>query len=78
MDAVMILLCDQPLISTEILDHMVTAHFAENKPITAAFYAGTLGTPAIFSSSLFDELLALEDNQGGKRQILCPLIPIRC
>lgn len=66
LDAVMILLCDQPLISAEILDRMVTAHFAEKQPITAAFYAGTLGTPVIFSATLFDELLSLGDNQGGK------------
>jgi molybdenum cofactor cytidylyltransferase len=69
-DAAMILLCDQPLISAEILDRMVAAHFTAKKPITSAFYAGTHGTPAIFSASLFDELLALGDNQGGKAILL--------
>jgi len=65
-DAVMIFLCDQPLISASKLEQMVAAHFSSGKAMTAAFYAGTFGTPVIFPASLFDELLALEDTQGGK------------
>ncbi len=65
-DAIMILLCDQPLISTAHLDRMVQSHFASNQSITAAAYANVLGTPAIFSASHFAELLSLDDAQGGK------------
>jgi len=65
-DAAMIFLCDQPLVSAAALDELVEAHFQSGKQITAAFYAGTAGTPAVFASSLFDELLSLEDHQGGK------------
>jgi len=65
-DAVMIFLCDQPLIPASMLNHMVSMHFAKAAPITAAFYADTFGTPVIFSASLFDELLSLQDQQGGK------------
>jgi molybdenum cofactor cytidylyltransferase len=65
-DAVMIFLCDQPLILATALDRMVESHFASAKKMAAAAYAGALGTPAIFSASLFDELLALDDSQGGK------------
>ena len=65
-DAAMIFLCDQPLISAMALDRMVERYFASTKKMAAASYGGALGTPAIFAASLFDELLAVEDSQGGK------------
>jgi molybdenum cofactor cytidylyltransferase len=65
-DAAMIFLCDQPLISAAILDRMVEAHFSSDQSITAAFYGETTGTPVIFSASYFDELKALGDAHGGK------------
>jgi molybdenum cofactor cytidylyltransferase len=65
-DAVMIFLCDQPLITANMLDRMVAAHFKSDKQITAAFYAGTVGTPVVFGSALFQELKSLQDGQGGK------------
>ena len=68
-NAAMIVLCDQPFITTTALDEMVAAHFASGKKITAASYTGALGTPAIFDASLFDELLALKDSQAGKALI---------
>jgi molybdenum cofactor cytidylyltransferase len=66
LDALMILLCDQPLIHTQALDQMWSAHLRANKPITAASYAGALGTPVIFSSTHFAELCQLQPHQGGK------------
>ncbi len=65
-DAAMIFLCDQPLVSPTALDRMVESYFASGKKMAAASYGGALGTPAIFAASLFDELLALGDSQGGK------------
>jgi molybdenum cofactor cytidylyltransferase len=69
LDAAMILLCDQPLISATTLDRMVESYFASGKQIAAASYAGSLGTPAIFAASLFEELLGLADSQGGRAVI---------
>jgi molybdenum cofactor cytidylyltransferase len=65
-DAVMILLCDQPLITANHLNQMTEAFFASGKTMCAARYAGALGTPAIFSRVHFDELKTLGDAQGGK------------
>jgi molybdenum cofactor cytidylyltransferase len=65
-DAVMIFLCDQPLISAEMLDRMVEAHFDSDQSMTAAFYAGNTGTPVIFGAAHFEELKSLGDAQGGK------------
>lgn len=65
-DAAMIFLCDQPLIAAPSLDRMIEAWSSSGKAMAAALYAGTLGTPAIFSAAQFDELLSLRDSQGGK------------
>lgn len=65
-DAVMIFLCDQPLVTAGSLDDLVASHFRSNKPISAATYGGTAGTPVIFAADLFPELHALGDAQGGK------------
>jgi molybdenum cofactor cytidylyltransferase len=65
-DAVMIFLCDQPLVTAGSLDDLVASHFRSNKPISAATYGGTAGTPVIFASDLFPELLALGNAEGGK------------
>jgi molybdenum cofactor cytidylyltransferase len=65
-DSVVLLLCDQPLITTEAIDELVRRRTACGKRICAASYAGTLGTPAVFSADLFGELTNLPDGAGGK------------
>jgi molybdenum cofactor cytidylyltransferase len=68
-DAVCLLLCDQPMIGAAAIDRLAAAYLASGQLICAAFYSGTLGTPAIFSSTLFDELMNLADGEGGKAVI---------
>ena len=64
--AAVLVLCDQPMITGAAIDELVSRRIASGKLICAAAYNGTLGTPAVFDSSLFDELLQLGDDQGGK------------
>ncbi|HEY0653604.1 MAG TPA: nucleotidyltransferase family protein [Chryseosolibacter sp.] len=64
-----ILVCDQPTLSAAVLSDMVVKQHETQKPIVASRYANTLGVPALFSSSMFDELLLLEDGQGAKKVI---------
>jgi molybdenum cofactor cytidylyltransferase len=66
LDAIALLLCDQPLIESAMINRLIAEFSSSAKPICAARYAGTLGTPAIFAASLFGELSALADDQGGK------------
>ncbi|HEX8289490.1 MAG TPA: nucleotidyltransferase family protein [Pyrinomonadaceae bacterium] len=69
LDAVIITLCDQPLISTETLQNLVEV-FARARPlIAAAKYAETIGVPALFASEIFDELMSLPNDAGAKRII---------
>lgn len=66
LDAVMIFLADQPLVSPEHVRAMC-AQWAIDKPsYLAAYYAGKPGVPAIFGTALFGELLRLSGEKGAK------------
>ncbi len=66
-DAVLFITCDQPLLTAETLRAIVAAFAASRPPAVACAYAGTVGVPALFARALFEELRALEDDQGAKR-----------
>ena len=68
-DAVVIMLCDQPLLTSRMLDQLVRVHRLEARGIVAAAYEETLGVPALFSRRYFTELASLEEDQGAKRII---------
>ena len=63
---VMILLTDQPKISTQLLDKLVLSHQKDSCLITACKYGETIGVPAIFDQSLFSHLAELKNDQGAK------------
>jgi molybdenum cofactor cytidylyltransferase len=67
--AVVLMLCDQPLITAAQIDELVQRQALGGKPICAARYSGMNGTPAVFAACLFDQLLALRDDEGGKAVI---------
>jgi molybdenum cofactor cytidylyltransferase len=69
LDAVAIALCDQPFFSSQLLDQIVEAYRFTGKAIIASEYAGTLGVPALFSHTLFSELIALRNTEGAKQII---------
>ncbi|HEX5168613.1 MAG TPA: nucleotidyltransferase family protein [Cyclobacteriaceae bacterium] len=64
--AVIILVCDQPKLTSAVLNEMKDAFKRSNALLIANEYNGTLGVPAMFDKSLFDSLLNLPDNQGAK------------
>lgn len=65
-EAAVITVCDQPYISTEMINNLISAYFATKKPIVASQYAQTLGVPALFNRNLFPELLELNADTGAK------------
>ena len=65
LDAVVLLVCDQPLLSSQVIDEWVDA-LTDEKSIAACAYAGTLGTPAAFGRLCFDDLTGLPDDAGAK------------
>lgn len=68
-EAVILALCDQPFVSTQIINQLVKAYYSTNKSIVACEYAKTLGVPALFSYPLFSELMVLKGGEGAKQVI---------
>ncbi|MBW4594513.1 MAG: nucleotidyltransferase family protein [Brasilonema angustatum HA4187-MV1] len=68
-EAVVILVCDQPFLSPQIINQLVDAYYSTKKPIIACEYAGTLGVPAVFSKRFFSELAELQGTSGAKKVI---------
>lgn len=68
--AVMLMLCDQPLITAVQLQSLVNAWQASPAQIIASEYHQSIGVPAIFPASYFDQLLGLEGDKGAKSVLI--------
>lgn len=68
-DAVIVTLCDQPLVTAQILLRLRDAYAAAKKPIAASRYKNTVGVPALFAREVFAELENLRDDEGAKKII---------
>lgn len=64
-----ILLGDQPLITTSIIDDLVATWQTGRKQIVAPLYNGKRGNPVLFSAGLFPELAFVTGDEGGRRVI---------
>ncbi len=69
LDAVMIALADQPLISTTVFNQLVESYQERKNIIIASTYNDVIGVPALFSSVLLPELINLEGDRGAKALI---------
>lgn len=68
-DAVLIMLCDQPFITSEHLNRLAELYSISRKGIAATNYDGINGVPAVFAKKYFSELLTLHGEQGAKKLI---------
>lgn len=68
--AVVLMVCDQPYISGDVISRIIAAHLATDSTVIASTYAGTFGVPALFTKSLFNELTHLKGNAGAKHVIM--------
>lgn len=66
---IIIAVCDQPYISSLLFQQLSDKKRESKKSIIASSYAGTLGTPALFSKKYFNELLDLKGDEGAKSLI---------
>ena len=64
--AVLITLCDQPLITELDLDSFAEKSFRSGAAIVAAEYENAVGVPALFSAALFPDLLTLKGDKGAR------------
>jgi molybdenum cofactor cytidylyltransferase len=67
--AVVVMVCDQPLLTSAHLTALRDAYRKSRKPIIASKYNGVTGVPALFDHSLFSELQKIKDSQGAKAVI---------
>jgi molybdenum cofactor cytidylyltransferase len=65
-DGVMLMLADQPLVSGETLNRLVTAWRRQPRQIIASRYGSVTGVPAIFPRWCFGDLTALRGDQGAR------------
>ncbi|OKH42970.1 4-diphosphocytidyl-2C-methyl-D-erythritol synthase [Calothrix sp. HK-06] len=68
-DGAILLLCDQPFISVDIINKLVEAFYTTEKSIIASEYKQTLGVPALFARHIFAELMNLNTASGAKQVI---------
>lgn len=71
--AAVLTLCDQPLVTGEVINRLLAAYEVKASLLVASEYeAGgerTRGVPALFSRALFPELVALRGAEGAKRVV---------
>lgn len=69
LDAVLVTLCDQPLVKTEDIN-LFCIEFCKNKPdIITARCGEVVGVPALFSRSKFSDLMTLVGDKGARDMI---------
>lgn len=69
-EQVILMLCDQPYVTQDLLDQLIHEKKTSGKGIVACSYSGTVGVPALFGQDYFPELLALKGTEGAKKVIL--------
>ena len=69
LNALIIMVSDQPFVSAPLLYDILKKYQETKKQIVACSYKDTVGVPALFDRSLFDDLLHLSGQSGAKRII---------
>ena len=67
--AIVLMLCDQPFVTRDVIVGLVRAHYETGCSIVASQYGGSYGVPALFGKAHFAELGTLEGAAGAKQVI---------
>jgi molybdenum cofactor cytidylyltransferase len=65
-DGVMLVLADQPLVGSQMLQRLITAWRRQPRQIIASHYSSVTGVPAVFPRWCFPDLLSLRGDQGAR------------
>ena len=65
-DAVLLLMADQPLVTAEHLNSLISEWLEAPSEIVISEYAGVKGPPVVFPAHCFDRLMKLEGDQGAR------------
>jgi len=71
-DCMLILLADQPLISEDHLNALLSAWSGDDQEIVATAFAGTQGPPVLMPRAAFSELAMLEGDTGARKLLENP------
>jgi len=63
-DALVLLLCDQPHLTAEHIDHLIEEH-ARGAAMVGSRYRGVIGVPAVFDAAVVPRLLMLRGDVGA-------------
>lgn len=66
-DGVIFTVCDQPFVSLQLFNALITKHQQTNSGIVASYYNDTAGVPALFSKKYFNDLLTLSGEEGARK-----------
>ena len=66
----MLLVCDQPFVDAKTIGRLMALRQETKKMIVASSCGETLGVPALFDRSYFEDLLRLNDESGAKSIII--------
>ena len=67
--AAILLLVDQPRVSANHLRALIAAYHASGKPIIVSAFKGRRASPTLFDRSLFDQLMQISGDAGGRSVI---------
>lgn len=59
--------CDQPFVSTELINQLLVKYLETGKSIVASHYEDIFGIPAFFNRNLFRQLLTLQGDVGARK-----------
>jgi molybdenum cofactor cytidylyltransferase len=68
-DAAIIMVCDQPFVSSSLLNELIATQKNTGKPIVASQYNEAIGPPALFHRSIFPGLMKLKGDAGARKII---------
>lgn len=78
-EAILILLADQPLIDSAFINKLLQCYEQHPQHITATSYGNRRGVPALFPKVFFSELVQLKGDEGARKllnNITTPIITI--
>jgi molybdenum cofactor cytidylyltransferase len=68
-DACLFVLADQPMVTVELMDRVLTRYRQTRAPIVAPVHASRRGNPVLFDQALFPELMEMTGDEGGRQLI---------
>lgn len=68
-ETLIIIVCDQPFITTGLLQEMIEKYQQTQLPIIACQYGTTIGTPVLFHKKMFEALYGLNGDKGARQLI---------